>query len=931
MNQYLLNRGGLARALILLALLGLVSACGKTNPTLEELLASGKAAQAARRHNAAIIEFRNVIQRKPAHAEAHYLLAVEYQRIGDAPSAEAEFRYALVLDYDRMQIAAPLGKVMLEQGKFDELLDEPDVSPDAPSSLRAELMAQRGVAQFALGQRDQAAAMLAKALEIQPGSPDALMGQARVALADGHLDLGAQLIDQAIASSPDNVEAWTMNAYLRRQRKQDGALEAFAKAIELDPENIPVRMSVVSMHMSRGDLEDAENALGEARKFAPRSALVAYMAALMEFRKGNHPEASRSIRTVLQVLPDDLPSLALAGVIELAMGAPAQAVAFLTRAVERNPNSVFARRLLAGTFAESGNPERGLDVLRPALAAAPNDPTLLWLAGDLALRNNDPRRASEFFERASRVDPGSATLRTGLAASRLALGDVDRALADLEAAIQLDKRDYQADVMLAMAHLRKGQYDSMLKALDSLEAKQPRNPLTHNLRGVAYFATGDIDNARKALDRALELQPNYAPAILNLAQLDLGQNDAGAARRRLESLLEREPDNIQVLIALAELAPRLGATSAEQIAWLERAHKNAPAMTKPRLMLARRYAQDGDFTKALTFASEARAADPDSVEAVETLANIQWASGDRRRALDSYDKLVALDPGSPVHRYRLANAQTVSGDYFAAKQSLQKALDMRPDYLDAMALLVAVEIERGSPTEAMKVARDIQKLAPKSPTGYRLEGDVLMAEKKFLPAARSYEAAYAIEKSGALVMKMHAAYKDGGKPDVAEARLAKWLDASPEDLPVRMYAAQVTLASGKYQDAAAKYEWLQQKVPDNVVVLNNLAWAYQELKDARALPTAQRAYALKPDFAGVLDTYGWILVQQGEIEQGIKLLRTAVASAPREPAIRFHLAQGLVKAGDRANARRELEAVLSSERAFAQTADATALLEQLKD
>jgi predicted Zn-dependent protease len=92
-----------------------------------------------------------------------------------------------------------------------------------------------------------------------------------------------------------------------------------------------------------------------------------------------------------------------------------------------------------------------------------------------------------------------------------------------------------------------------------------------------------------------------------------------------------------------------------------------------------------------------------------------------------------------------------------------------------------------------------------------------------------------------------------------------------------------------------------------VVFLNNLAWAYQQTKDARALETAERAYKLKPDNAQIGDTLGWMLVEQGDSKRGIDLLEKAATAAPGNPEYRYHLAQALAKSGDRAKARRELE------------------------
>jgi predicted Zn-dependent protease len=133
-----------------------------------------------------------------------------------------------------------------------------------------------------------------------------------------------------------------------------------------------------------------------------------------------------------------------------------------------------------------------------------------------------------------------------------------------------------------------------------------------------------------------------------------------------------------------------------------------------------------------------------------------------------------------------------------------------------------------------------------------------------------------------------------------------------------------------HRDAIEQYEWLQRKVPESVTVLNNLAWAYHRVKDARALPTAERAYKLQPDNAAVIDTLGWILVEEGNASRGVDLLQAAVAATPDAPERRWHLAQGWFRAGERSKARNELESLLRATTPFAGRADAAALLNELR-
>jgi Tfp pilus assembly protein PilF len=146
---------------------------------------------------------------------------------------------------------------------------------------------------------------------------------------------------------------------------------------------------------------------------------------------------------------------------------------------------------------------------------------------------------------------------------------------------------------------------------------------------------------------------------------------------------------------------------------------------------------------------------------------------------------------------------------------------------------------------------------------------------------------------------------------------------------VRSYLASVYLAEGKYPEAIAQLEPVAAGEPENYQVLNDLAALYQETRDSRALATAERAYRLAPRRPEIMDTLGWILVNQGDRTRGMRLLEEAADTAGAPADARYHLAQALIKSGENARARRELERLLARKDRFPQRAQAEAMLRKL--
>ncbi len=84
--------------------------------------------------------------------------------------------------------------------------------------------------------------------------------------------------------------------------------------------------------------------------------------------------------------------------------------------------------------------------------------------------------------------------------------------------------------------------------------------------------------------------------------------------------------------------------------------------------------------------------------------------------------------------------------------------------------------------------------------------------------------------------------------------------------------------------------------------MNNLAWLYYLQKDARALATARQAYQASPRAPQIADTYGWLLVESGNVTDGLKSLHGALLASPGQPELVYHYAVALARSGDHAHA-----------------------------
>ena len=876
----------------------------------------------------AVIQLKNALEKEPQNKEARLMLGTSYNKKEQYAAAEKELRKARELGMTEDRLLPQLVTAMLGQGESQRLLDEMPEASNATAETRAIVMTGRGNALLGLNKKDEARSAFDEALKLVPDYPEALLGHARIEALAGNLQGALGEVERILAKNPNGKDALLMKGdLLHALGRVNEAGAAYLQATRVAPESISAWLKIVPVYLASGKIADAKVAVERAHKLAPGNLLVRYMEGLVEFRQGHLERARDRLEEVLNAAPDNVPANLLAGTVAYDLGSFQQAQSYLAKVIERAPSNALGRKLLAATALKLGNGPKAEEILKPLAPEKSDDPAVLALMGEIRLRARDFNQAGQYLERASRLSPNPA-LRTDLAVARLAQGDSERALTDLEAASAASPGFVKADSVLITAYLGKKEYDQALEAIARLEKKMPNSPVTLNLKGIAYLGKNDEVTARACFERALVLRPGYFAAAANLAQLDVKAGKIQAAKRRFDAVLAHDKNSLPAMLALADLALR-DRREQDYVSWLERAAKAAPAAPQPRLLLARYHLAKNEPGKALSLAREVSDANPGSAEALDLLGNAQLAAGEQDNALDTFRKLVGVAPNSALAYLRLASAELALEQQEEARSSFKHAVELKPDFLDASAALAVLEISSGRFSEAQKLVANVQQRFPRQAVGFALEGDAWMARKQYAKAASLYEAARQRGPSGLLAIKLDEAYTLAGKPEGSLAPLLQWLNDHPEDARARQYYAGALANRGQRKAAIEQYLLLLGRTAD-VVALNNVASAMQEENDPRALGYAEQAYKLQPGNPGVLDTLGWILVEQGQARRGIELLRQALSKSPNMAVVHFHLASALAQSGDKERAKAELHRLLEGGARFPQEQEAKSLLQQLQ-
>lgn len=676
-----------------------------------------------------------------------------------------------------------------------------------------------------------------------------------------------------------------------------GALAESVRAADLLPQDVAVQLKAGGLLLMAGRFQDAK---GRAEKVLALDAgnVDAHIlhgnafAGLKDLKS-----ALAEIEEAIELDPTQSQSYLVLGVLELAREKKDRAETAFKKAVELDPQSVNAKLALGNYHFSIRNLVAAEDTFKAAVNLAPKHAVANRALATFYLATNRVQDAEPYLKvlAAESTDPGP---HLALADYYLGTNRVAEAVTILETLATQKNAFASAKIRLATMEFAQGRKEAAHRIIDEILARDPKNPQTLLLKGRLLFAEGKLDQALALVQEATVAGPRYLQAHYALGQIYMARQDLAAATKAFNDVLK--------------LNPRAAAAQV-QIS---------------RLHLVRRAPE-----AAVQFAEEAVKNHPRSAEGHLALAKGLLAKGELTRAEAELTRLVKSQPNAAVVHAQIGLLRLAKSDSPGAKRSFDRALELDSNHVQAMAGLVAVDINNKQIAAAQAKVAGWLATSPGNAALHLLAARTYAIDRDLVRAEQSLRKVIELDPA---VLE---AYSALGQIYMATNRLPQALQEfeevskrRPKSIGAHTLVAMILQVQNRIPEARERYQRVLAIDARSPVAANNLAWLYAESGGNLdvAVDLALTARAGLPDQAAVSDTLGWIYYKKDRPEQAIAALRDSIAKEPQNPVYHFHLGLAYAKAGEGAKARVALERALELRPDFAGATEARKILSQLQ-
>ena len=305
------------------------------------------------------------------------------------------FKDALTLARDALaalpgntQILETAGRAQLQAGDTEQALSSyRRLAGTMPNAAMPYLRLSEAYA--AGGKAEQAENSINKALELEPGNPDAQSALFDYLTATGRRRNALEHVQRIRSAQPNAAFVYAMEAALHVKAKNPEAALAALRAGLAKTGSSDLAGRQFSLLVELGRNAEADRFASAWIKQHPQDAAFEYLMSVQEIAKGDFRTAETRLKRVVAVYPSNTLVLNNLGWVMVQNGSAKSALPLLQQAIQMAPDAAALHDTLAFALAADKQFARALEVQKRAVAMAPEDNQLRLGLGRIAIQAGD--------------------------------------------------------------------------------------------------------------------------------------------------------------------------------------------------------------------------------------------------------------------------------------------------------------------------------------------------------------------------------------------------------------------------------------------------------------------------------------------------------------------------------------------------------------
>jgi len=906
-----------------IALLKTAAAQSADTPAIWEWL--GRALEAENDWNAALEAYTSAARLEPNNPSLNHRIGIVCTRLGQYETAIASLQEAASHAPDDPAVRDAMAEAFEGARWWNRAAlaraEAAKLTPSDPVRLVAWARAARHAQDF-----PAAGEAIAHAQQVAPDSQRLLLERGLLRQAKGDLAGASQLLRELVRACQQLPLLLRAGQALIKLEQSNAAAAAFARAVDLEPNN-PVAQSQLGIASAAlGNLSQALAAYQKAAHLEPANPAHQIAIGEMHWELNNFSQAAQDWAAALDLAPADASIAERLARAHVRLDDPAAALVMFeraaTRAAQAGSNSLQTAPIWreAGRAALSlGELDKARNFMTRALRYAPRDPETRSLVGALAERLGKPDEAVEAYRRAAGLAPPEAQR-----AYQLQLADaLTRNGQDMEAVevwqglvSVASKTDQTAGMLEQMGRLyaRAGRYQDAEGALRTALRHSPDNKsIQLQLSGVLVELAEREDYQRRGAMTVTDKSADLHKVIAWLVGTDAPQGQRDLARAQallggvneaiagLNAYLSNTRSDLSAQRALG-IAYRLANLPEASLDALSTAVRQAPTDVRTSVELAQSYLAAGKPQTAATLLDRLVCQLPACAMAYYFLAMARQTSGETGAAIEALQQALTLQPEVGNWQRTLSAWLRAEGQLLAALPHAEEAVEVEDD-AQARAELARVLTALGRAEEATPLWEAALELAPDNADWWLALGELLLSVDRPAQAAACCEqAALGPSNNPHLHLGWARALLALGRLDEAQQQVERALELAPDLPAARAGMGYWQAAGGKWHDALASFQaatllasnGASAPPAERANYLLQIAHAYHALESPeQALQQLDNAVRLAPNLGAAFALMGEIHRELGNRDSARQAYQQAAKVAPAIPRYTLQLARFL--------------------------------------